>query len=69
MSIGIHLKYVLNGYVYSRRTENTKLLQIPNGGDEELPSCLGELARKEFFFKFVSHFSISPYLHCMINYH
>nr|VDD60854.1 unnamed protein product [Brassica oleracea] len=45
------------------------LEEIPNGGDEELPSCLGELARKEFFFKFVSHFSISPYLHCMINYH
>ncbi|XP_013590735.1 PREDICTED: uncharacterized protein LOC106299146 [Brassica oleracea var. oleracea] len=25
------------------------LEEIPNGGDEELPSCLGELARKEFF--------------------
>lgn len=27
------------------------LEEIPNGGDEELPSCLGELARKEFFFQ------------------
>ncbi|CAF2218706.1 unnamed protein product [Brassica napus] len=31
------------------------LEEIPNGGYEELPSCLGELAGKEFFFKFVSH--------------
>ncbi|KAH0879164.1 hypothetical protein HID58_066558 [Brassica napus] len=27
------------------------LEEIPNSGDEELPSCLGELARKEFFFQ------------------
>ncbi|KAF3526926.1 hypothetical protein F2Q69_00047673 [Brassica cretica] len=37
------------------------LEEIPNGGDEELPSCLGELARKEFFFQIrvtLSNFTI-----------
>lgn len=31
------------------------LEEIPNSGDEELPSCLGELARKEFFFSNSCH--------------
>ena len=51
----------------SRRIENTKLLQIPNGGYEELPSCLGELAGKEFFSNSCHTFFTVPSLYDQLS--